>query len=147
MKLISHRGNINGRSFESENHPEYIDKALLMEYDCEIDIWYLNNTFYLGHDTSQYLITLDWLKKRLDNIWIHCKNIQALGFFNNCSYNFNYFWHQEDSYTLTSHNKIWTYPNKKLYPNSICVMPERGIMGNIEECFGICSDYIKNYKK
>ena len=25
----------------------------------------------------------------------------------------NYFWHQTDDFTLTSHGYIWTYPGKK----------------------------------
>ena len=39
MILISHRGNINGRQPNLENLPEYIDSALELGYDVEIDIW------------------------------------------------------------------------------------------------------------
>ena len=38
MILISHRGNINGRSFKDENQPTYIDTAISAGYDVEIDI-------------------------------------------------------------------------------------------------------------
>ena len=57
------------------------------------------------------------------------------------------FFHEEASATLTSRGVIWTFPNKKLMPNSVCVMPEHGYNGNLDECLGICSDYIKEYKK
>ena len=50
MKLISHRGNIDGRRPDLENNPDYILKAIDKGYDCEIDVWLLKNTIYLGHD-------------------------------------------------------------------------------------------------
>ena len=33
MILISHRGNINGKNLNIENHPSYIDKAIEAGYD------------------------------------------------------------------------------------------------------------------
>jgi hypothetical protein len=58
---------------------------------------------------------------------------------------FNYFWHEEDTITLTSHNYMWVYPGKQPIKNSIAVMPE--IYNDIlNACLGVCSDYIKNYK-
>ena len=57
----------------------------------------------------------------------------------------NYFWHQDDDYTLTSQGLIWTYPGKKTTSNSIVVMPER-FDKNLEKeyngVYGICSDYV-----
>ena len=38
MILISHRGNINGPNPEMENNPEYIQKALDLGYDVEVDV-------------------------------------------------------------------------------------------------------------
>ena len=45
MKLISHRGNLEGRKPELENNPEYIDEALSKGYDVEIDVWWSGNSF------------------------------------------------------------------------------------------------------
>ena len=39
MILISHRGNIDGRIPEKENHPNYIDAAIKAGYDVEVDLW------------------------------------------------------------------------------------------------------------
>ena len=36
MILISHRGNINGKNINQENHPDYVQAALDKEYDVEI---------------------------------------------------------------------------------------------------------------
>ena len=50
MKLIAHRGNIDGPSDE-QNSPDYIDNALSLGYDAEIDVRYdpLTTVFWLGH--------------------------------------------------------------------------------------------------
>jgi len=146
MILISHRGNINGPIFEAENKPEYIDDTIHLGYEVEIDIWIIEGILFLGHDEPQYGITLDWLNKRKDKLWIHCKNIEAIEFFNTLLGTYNYFWHQEDTVTLTSKNFIWAYPGKQPIKESIAVMPEI-YKENITQCIGICSDYISNYKQ
>jgi len=145
MILISHRGNINGRIKEVENQPDYIDNAIKLGYDVEIDIWAIEGTFHLGHDEPQYGITLDWLNERKDRLWIHCKNIEAVEFFNLLFETYNYFWHQEDTITLTSKGFIWAYPGKQPINRSIAVMPEL-FNDDISQCLGICSDRIFNFK-
>ena len=40
MKLIAHRGNINGPNPETENTVNQIDKCIEEGYDVEIDLWY-----------------------------------------------------------------------------------------------------------
>ena len=144
MILISHRGNTNGRFESHENEPNYIDKAIKEGYDVEIDVWFTDNVLYLGHDKPQYGIDLRWFRDRVSKLWIHCKNVEAIVFFQQCGYDFNYFWHQEDDITLTSKNHIWGYPGKQPIKNSIAVMPEIN-NDSILSCKGICSDYIKNY--
>jgi hypothetical protein len=59
---------------------------------------------------------------------------------------YNYFWHQEDTVTLTSKNFIWAYPGKQPINRSIAVMPEL-FNDNTDSCLGICSDYIQNYNQ
>ena len=145
MRLISHRGNTNGCVVELENRPEYIDNAICLGYDVEIDIWYKDNTIWLGHDEPIYPIDIFWLFKRKLKLWIHCKNVEAIVFLQECKYKFNYFWHQEDTLTLTSKNYIWAFPGKQPIKNSISVMPELK-NDDISQCLGICSDYIEKYK-
>ena len=142
MKLISHRGNILGIQPGLENMPEYIESAIIKGYDVEIDVWYKNG-FYLGHDNPQYKVDIKFLKK--PEVWCHAKNIEALAKMLN-EKDIHCFWHQEDDYTITSNGFIWTYPNKLLYYNNICVLPELGYNGNINNCYAICSDYIEKYK-
>jgi len=145
MILIAHRGNTNGRFESYENEPNYIDMALSKGYDVEIDIWYVDKILYLGHDKPQYGIDFRWIRDRVNKLWVHCKNTEALVYFKDCGYDVNYFWHQEDTLTLTSQNHIWVYPGKQPVNNSIAVMPEIN-NDDITKCIGICSDIIENYK-
>lgn len=145
MKLIAHRGNLNGPDLEQENNPAHIDEVIRCGFDCEIDLRWENNNFYLGHDNSQYKVSISWLYDRMDKLWIHCKNLQALELILSEPFNYNCFWHQEDDYTLTSHGIIWAYPGKKISKKSVVVMPElnysESITSEYFDCYGICTDY------
>jgi len=143
MILISHRGNITGQQPDLENHPNYITKALSLRYNVEIDVWY-NNGFYLGHDNPQYKIDVNFLIN--SNLWCHAKNGDALHEMSKYD-SIHYFWHEDDDYTLTSKGFIWTYPKKLLYYNSVCVLPEYGYNGSLQNCYAICSDNIKQYRE
>ena len=56
MINISHRGNLSGPDPETENSPKQIYKVLNLGYHCEIDLWKINDKFWLGHDEPVYLI-------------------------------------------------------------------------------------------
>ena len=128
-----------------ENEPKYIANAISQGYEVEVDIWFIDNVLYLGHDKPQHSVDFRWFRDRITKLWIHCKNIEAVVFFKECGYDINYFWHEEDTLTLTSQNHLWAYPGKQPIKNSIAVMPEIN-NDNISQCSGICSDFIKNYK-
>lgn len=146
MILISHRGNINGPQPELENSPEYIEAALNAGYEVEIDVIYQDG-WWLGHDEPEYEIEYGFLCR--SDLWVHCKNMEAfanLNFIHHGVGGINYFWHQEDDYTLTSTGYIWTYPGKKMIhgSNAIIVKPEINKQ-DISNFVGVCSDYIANY--
>lgn len=148
MKLIAHRGNIDGPNPSKENHPEYIESAIIDGYDVEIDLIYdkITETLWLGHDEPTYQVTSLWLEKRCSNLWIHCKSLNTLHEMSVNTSGYNYFWHQEDDYTLTSKNFIWAYPGKLYTSNTVIVMPEWNniVYDNLKDvsCYGICSDYV-----
>jgi hypothetical protein len=147
MILISHRGNIDAKNIERENHPSYIDEAIEAGYDVEIDVWVIGGKLYLGHDTPDYLIDINWLENRSNVLWIHCKNMDALSYFNEYDWKksnqFNYFSHDVDMGVLTSHSYIWS---TNLYDRGILVLPEVFDKEPNERTIGICSDVIKQYK-
>ena len=144
MLLISHRGNTNGKNPSAENRPDYIDEAISLGFDVEIDVWLIDGVIFLGHDEPQYGITQQWLNERVDKLWIHCKNVEAMEWFNMIG-GFNYFWHEEDTLTLTSKGYMWVYPGKQPIVGSIAVMPEIH-NDDVSKCLGICSDIIEKYK-
>lgn len=147
MILISHRGNINGPIPEAENRPDYILAALQAGYDVEIDVWFENGKFMLGHDEPQYEFPFELLDKNYPKLWVHCKNMDALSVLNNLDPSgnkVNYFMHESDLGVLTSKGYIWS---TNLFNRGILVMPELFDKQPIESTLGICSDYIQNYKK
>lgn len=141
MILISHRGNLSGPVLESENKQDYIEYAMSLGYDVEIDVWFQNNKFYLGHDEPKHEISHDFLIN--EKLWCHAKNIDALIEMKKSS--IHYFWHETDTITLTSKNYIWAYPRSEIIPESIAVKPETNWLSNLDKCIGICSDYISRY--
>lgn len=145
MFFISHRGNLNGKIPELENSPNYILNALQLGFDVEVDVWFHNNQFYLGHDCPQYPIDITFLQN--ENIWCHAKNLQALESLleNEC----HVFFHYNDSYTLTSKQYIWSFPGHPLSLSCIIVLPELISYYTEQEltsCSGICSDFIDIYR-
>ena len=97
MILISHRGNLNGKNEKFENHPNYIQDAKKKGFDVEIDVWFQNNNFYLGHDKPQYKIDQNFLED--EKFWCHAKSPEAL--YELSKINCHYFWHDTDDYTIT----------------------------------------------
>lgn len=144
MIYISHRGNLDGKNPLLENSPHYVDNALDLGYDVEIDFRVYGDDLYLGHDKGEYRVNQEWMENRVDRLWVHCKNVEAIEWMYH-NQEFNYFWHEEDTLTITSKKFIWAFPGKQPIKNSIAVMPE--IYGDdVSQCVGICSDIIKSFK-
>lgn len=141
MKLISHRGNLNGAKPILENSPNYISEALSKGFNVEIDVWYINNKWYLGHDEPIYLIDSHYLLNT--NLWCHAKNLNALNYMKILSVP-NFFWHESDKYTLTSSGFIWTYPNQDVTENSIVVLIDDSTVVN-PNIYGVCSDFVQRF--
>lgn len=142
MKIIAHRGNLNGPDKAFENSPSIITKAISEGFDVEIDIWYTNNHFFLGHDKPEYLINNDFIESIKSVAWFHCKNLKAIEQLFLKFLNINLFWHQNDDFTITSKGFIWTYPGKEITNRSIVVLPEltnQDFLNN--NPYGVCTDY------
>lgn len=147
MIFIAHRGNVNGPIIDRENTEKYILEALSNGYDCEIDLWVIDNILYLGHDKPMYKTSKEFILNNKKHLWIHCKNHIALQYL--IDTDTNYFYHDKDNYTITSKNIIWGNIDSNIINNMICVMPEKYRTNidkqEIQKCIGICSDYITNY--
>jgi len=143
MLIISHRGNLSGSNPNDENNPEYIDSAIKLGFDVEIDLWRIGFDLLLGHDKPLYKVEMPFLDRY--GIWIHCKNIEAAEFMTRTK-SLHYFWHQNNDISITSNGFLWTYPGKQLTKKSIAVLPETVPEWNIKNAYGICTDYPLKYK-
>lgn len=150
LRFIAHRGNLEGPGLQ-ENSPTQIDVCISQSIECEVDLWVEGQSYLLGHDFGQYQVTLEWLLDRKLWLWIHCKNPEALerlSEFGDSS--LNYFWHEGDAYTITSSQRVWVYPGKRVLPNSIAVLPEIWFTEDrreeISSCFAMCTDYVIRYQ-
>lgn len=140
MIFISHRGNIFGPS-RRENHPSFVDEALGLGFDVEVDVWVFDNRIFLGHDNGEFEVGLAWFEDRRRFLWVHCKNFEALKYFSNYGGRFNYFWHDNDAATITSWGYVWVHPRAGLVRGSIAVMP-KFFDDDFNSCRGVCSDFI-----
>jgi len=147
-KIISHRGNIIGPITNKENRPSYIDCALQLGLDVEVDIRYIDGKYWLGHDKPDYEVSETWILNRKNNLWFHCKDLNsahALGKLDNTIIRFC---HSTDDFVLVSNNTIWVH-NLKLELNSSSIIPLMSIWDIIhfnnnytdKIIHGICTDY------
>jgi hypothetical protein len=152
MIKIAHRGNTKGPNKETENLPEYILEAITLGYDAEIDLWvepakdWIYAKLFLGHDKPQYAIDFRWLIAYNRSLWVHCKSKETAIWVNKfekfTGTGLNYFWHENDTMTLTSKGYWWVYPGKQPMTGSIAVMPEL-YNDDVSQCIGVCSDYLE----
>ena len=139
MILIAHRGNVYGPQSTSENHPDYVTRALDLGYDAEVDVWVRDGVLWLGHDHSEHRVNESLLMN--PHVWCHAKHLDALDTL--LTMGAHCFYHQDDRFTLTSQKYIWTYPGFLTTQRSVAVLtgcapqflPER-------PCHGVCSDYV-----
>lgn len=144
MIYIAHRANYIRKNLSTENTINQINYCLSLGVNVEIDVWYTENSWWLGHDKPQYPIDKQFLFN--NKLWCHAKNNDA--FFQMINQkNIHCFWHETDAYTLTSSGYIWAYPGAKLNNQSICVLPEKCLYttDELQHCAGICSDEIEKY--
>ena len=143
MKLIAHRGNIQGSNPLLENNPVYVFHALQNGFEAEIDVWFLGGRFYLGHDVPRYPIDESYLDQ--EGLWCHAKNLEALEKMK--SKKIHCFWHQNDDYTLTSRGYTWVYPGKPAPANSILVILGKAFPDKKPlDIAGYCGDYVSDWK-
>jgi hypothetical protein len=144
MRIISHRGNLDGRNPITENSVDAIIKCVDMGFDVEIDLWLVDENYFLGHDFPQYVIERPFLENQ--HLWIHCKNIQAL---DSCK-DLNAFFNKSDQCVLTSAGFLWTYPVVFDHKSSWMIAVANQSILHIQSILGyggICTDYPVFYRE
>lgn len=144
MKYISHRGNLLGPDPILENEPGYIQDAMEAGFDVEIDVWYLDGKFMLGHDDPIHEVNKNFLLN--EKLWCHAKNPEALE--EMMKEGIHCFWHENDERTLTSKGIIWTYPYKKLLKGSVVVILDKELdYDYVSRADAVCGDYVQSWRQ
>ena len=135
MKIISHRGNIDGKS-QFENTQNQIYKAIDLGFDVEIDLWVNQDKLYLGHDGPEKECGLEFLHYNSDKLWIHAKNIDSVNYLKKYT-TLNWFWHDKDVMTLTSKGYIWSNIGEYIKDGITVCLDYKDLPDYI---LGVCSD-------
>lgn len=160
MKIISHRGNLEGRSDTTENTIPAIDRCIEAGFDVEIDVQcVVGDHFFIGHDSTNATLRIMDYEKYMDRFWFHAKSMNALEglmkFKEETNGAYDIFFHDRDFCALTKNGKLWIYPNRNLPlikgKNSVAVLPE--MVGLKPQDFvpslpfyGVCTDFPMEYK-
>jgi len=143
IEIISHRGNTDGPQKKDNvaSKLEQTAKNMLVE----VDVWNIDKQWYLGHDAPEAETSIYFISNK--NFILHAKNLQALDYLTDTD--LHYFWHQEDDFTLTSNNLIWTYPNGEVTTKSIivCQTLEEVETYKDEDIWGLCTDYVEDARR
>lgn len=144
LKLIAHRGNIDGPNSKLENKLDYIDNAIDLGYEALVDIWSYNGKMYLGNHTGSNRVPIDCLMNRSTKLWIHCGNHEAFQILFRYQ-SLNIFWHQTDDFALTTKGYTWCYPGIGPLDRSVAFMPEFD-SPNLDKFHALCSDEVSLFK-
>jgi len=147
MIVVSHRGNLAGPSkkentFEAWKEFCAVDTQGVSTY-CELDLWYHNGTYWLGHDKPVEGIGASLLWDTAI-VW-HCKNFAACKHLSKWYDDGHYFFHENDPHTMTSQGWIWAYPGQYVNESTVIVCKDlESTIKTIKEgkAMGICTDYV-----
>lgn len=154
--IISHRGNLSGPNPETENTFAQIESVLdTTIFDVEIDVRYFHDKLYLGHDKAdlENPISISFLLKHKNRLWVHCKNLEARSFLNRYksfgAFSINFFFHDKDPYVLTSNGWLWGFPEVHdidHYVHNIHILENENNKNDFISYQHICSDYPLRYE-
>ncbi len=135
--ILSHRGLIEGPDSNLDNNPKYIKQLLSKGVFVEVDVWYLNDQYYLGHDFGKYKIEESFLMH--PSLYCHAKHFDS--FYKMLqNHRIHCFYHTDEDFVLTSHFRIWQANYNNLSPLTIVVDTTKNPDYNAK-CYGICCDY------
>lgn len=148
MKIISHRGNINGPVEETENDPKQILFCIESGYDVEIDLRIKNGVPYLGHDHAEHEISAGWISSLKKHLWIHVKEYDALVWLMENVPDAAFFCHESDRYTLVSNGYVWSHDLSNSMTDK-CIIPllsleqiESYDFTSQSNLYAVCTDYV-----
>lgn len=180
MQIIAHRALLQGPNPSLENSPTAIEIAINQGFMVEVDInteqyfrqgdfptsfaaatpesampgtyFGEDRDFVLGHEGGpHYGVSLDYVIEIAPYTYFHAKDLKVFNHLLHLRCIPYLFFHNTDDGVLTTNGKIWTYPKKELFGNSIAVLPEtwypdKNLEANLEamkdlNCWGVCTDW------
>jgi hypothetical protein len=150
---IAHRGLIAGPNHEVENSISTITERCNKGQSSEIDIWWHNEAFWIGHDEPREPVTPEFLHS--EYLWIHAKNTDAFYYLqklsNEMGWGLRIFYHTDEDYALTTRGDTiilpglpdmdgWTYMMPEM---AYKINPLTGAHDTVKPSISskICSDY------
>ena len=139
---IAHRGLTEGPNHDLENSVERLTLRKENGLHSEIDIWWKDNHFWIGHDFPREQVSLDFLTSPY--FWIHAKHRESFLELQKVSsekaLGLRIFYHTDEDYILTTLGDTIIYPGLADCNGWVYMMPE---MGSIQPSIAsaICSDY------
>ena len=155
LMVIAHRGLLEGPSKKLENNPENIFYNIknYPKLFNEIDINFVNDAIYTGHDKPTYKVDLQFILNNKNKLILHIKRLDydspyafdtLLKLYETC----HCFCHEEDNFTITNKGLIWSHPKMGLNKNTVFVMPEKvmpisseAFINNLNLLKGVCTDF------
>jgi hypothetical protein len=139
---IAHRGLLHGPNTLLENSVEAITSHSSNGIHSEIDIWWKDGSFWIGHDEPRERVSFEFLC--LPYLWIHAKHQEAFYELQKLSYergvHLRIFYHTDEDYVLTTHGDTIIYPGLPDVDGWIYMMPELH-SSQPTLSYGVCSDY------
>ena len=144
--LIAHRGLVDGPNKSLENKFSEIKRMVVGRQTCEIDVWFVHGTYFLGHDAPMESIDLAYILDYKDYLLIHAKNVEAFSSFcflrSHGGHDLHFFYHSNENVVFSSRGIVIPYPGETIYPGMMHMMPESATPKANYGPVAICSDYI-----
>lgn len=110
-QIISHRGNLNGPNLLLENNPDYVIAASKHCY-VEIDVWYKEEKYFLGHDQPVYEVPKLFLFN--EKFLIHAKDLET--FLQLSKYtSIEVFFQQDDDIAITTRTRKLFHSRNEMF--------------------------------
>jgi len=145
MRLISHRGNIEGSNPDLENTTPYIESAINSGFDVMIDLWLFDGKIYTGSDEPKNKLDIDWLEKYNNRLWFNCRDqviLTNLLSLDPLGKHLHYLHFSEGPMSLTSRNYLIT---KEEFSTPVAIVYQPDVNNKLTDVYGVCSDYVKSY--
>jgi hypothetical protein len=139
MIKIAHRGNRNGRDPSRENTIPYIEDAIAAGFSVMVDVWLLEDKWFLGYDLPKEVIDLSFMER--PEIWVRARDLPGYVSLHSQK-KVHVFWHTDDDFTFTSKGIKWAKTDV-LTRDGVMFMPKSYIpkirLGRVKP-LGVCLD-------